>query len=233
MIVGSICARGGSKGVRRKNIRQLLGKPLIAYSIECALGTEHLDRVVVSTDDSEIADVAREYGAEVPFVRPDHLATDGASKWDVFRHLVETLEEQSGTPVDMLVDLDAGVPLRIPDDVDRTVEVLLNGDADVSITAYAAERNPYFNMVEPDQSGMVKIVKHPEGPITCRQHAPQVFSLSPAAYAVRRIALDRFEHWSLAKMQIHEIPRSRGIDIDTELDFQLVEFLIQNQGSTS
>ena len=229
MIVGSICARGGSKGVPGKNLRPLLGRPLIAYSIECALQAKRIDRLVVSTDDPQIADVVKQLGAEVPFMRPAHLASDGASKWDVFKHLVETLEAQDDCMVDVLVDLDSGVPLRLPEDVDNTVDVLLSGDADVAITAYEAERNPYFNMVEQTNGGAVTIVKQPREPITCRQHAPIVYSLSPAAYAIRRNALDRFSHWSLARMQIHEIPRERGIDIDTEFDFRLVELLIRNQ----
>ena len=126
VIVGSICARGGSKGVPGKNLRPLLGRPLIAYSVECALQAKRLDRLVVSTDDLEIADVVRKLGAEVPFMRPAHLASDGASKWDVFKHLVETLEAQDDCTVDVLVDLDSGVPLRLPKDVDNTVGVLLS-----------------------------------------------------------------------------------------------------------
>ena len=231
MIVGSVCARGGSKGVPKKNLRPLLGRPLIAYTVECALKARRLDRVVVSTDDSEIADVVRQLGAEVPFMRPPHLASDGASKWDVFKHLVETLEAQGSCTVDVLVDLDSGVPLRLPEDVDNTVDLLMSGEADVAITAYEAERNPYFNMVEHSNGGSVSIVKQPPEPITCRQHAPNVYSLSPAAYAIRRNALDQFSHWSLAKMQIHEIPRDRGIDIDTEFDFRMVEYLIRCQGT--
>src|SRR5581483_6362460 len=106
MIIGAVCARGGSKGVPRKNLRALAGKPLIAHTIACARACADLDRIVVSTDDAEIADTARFYGAEVPFIRPEHLARDDSSKWDVFRHLVLTLEELTGRRVEILVDLD-------------------------------------------------------------------------------------------------------------------------------
>src|SRR5437588_503832 len=105
-IVGAICARGGSKGVPRKNLRLLNGKPLIAHTIQCALACQILERVVVSTDDAEIAEVARYYGAEVPFMRPEHLAQDASPKWPVFQHLVQGLEQMSGRRVDVLVDLD-------------------------------------------------------------------------------------------------------------------------------
>jgi CMP-N,N'-diacetyllegionaminic acid synthase len=228
-IVGAICARGGSKGVIRKNLRPLAGKPLIAHAIQCARACTLLRRVVVSTDDHAIADIAKEHGAEVPFIRPADLAQDDTSKWHVFQHLVKFLETMDGTRVDVLVDLDSGVPLRKPADVAHCVTQLLSGDADLVVTAYEADRNPYFNMVELDGEGLAKIVKPSERPIVCRQEAPRVYSLSPAVYAIRRHALWQYEHWSEAKFQIYRLPRERAIDIDSELDFHLVEFLMQQQ----
>lgn len=230
-IVGSICARGGSKGVARKNIRPLNGKPLIYYSIECARLCPELDRTIVSTDDKEFAQIARQYGAEVPFLRPAQLAQDTSSKWDVFRHLVETLETADQRRVDILVDLDTGVPLRQPQDVSICIETMLESDADVVITAYIPERNPYFNMVEVDTDGYAKVSKPLQAPITRRQDAPQVYGLSPAAYAIRRDALWQYEHWSHSKMKICLIPQERAVDIDTELDFRFVEFLMTTRHS--
>src|SRR5688572_25473288 len=113
-IVGAICARGGSKGVPRKNLLCLAGKPLIAHAIECAKASSVLRRVVVSTDDPEIARIAKDYGADVPFIRPAALAQDESSKWHVFRHLVKSLEAIDNNRVDVLADLDSGVPLRRP-----------------------------------------------------------------------------------------------------------------------
>ena len=226
-IVGAICARGGSKGIPRKNLRPLAGKPLIAHAIECAQACSVLRRVVVSTDDPVIAKVAKEYGAEVPFIRPADLAQDDTSKWHVFRHLVKFLEEMD-TQVGVLADLDTGVPLRTPSDVTRCVTQLLAGNADLVVTAYEAERNPYFNMVELDDNGFARIVKAPDRPIVCRQVAPPVYSLSPAVYAIRRHALWKYEHWSEAKFQICPLPRERAIDIDSELDFHFVELLMQS-----
>jgi CMP-N,N'-diacetyllegionaminic acid synthase len=230
LIIGSVCARGGSKGVPRKNLRTLEGtKPLIAYTIECALHCSALSRVVVSTDDEEIANVARQYGAEVPFLRPNHLAQDNSSKWDVFRHLVQTLEAFDGKKIDILVDLDTGVPLRTPKDIEACLGVLLDGEADVVVTAYEAERNPYFNMVELMPSGYAKIVKKPETPVAARQSAPVVYSLSPAVFAIRREALWKYEHWSQSRLQVYEIPRERAVDIDTELDYQFAQFLMSRR----
>ena len=231
MVVGAVCARGSSKGVPRKNLRCLAGKPLIAHAIQCAHSCSTLRRVVVSTDDHAIADVSREEGAEVPFIRPAHLALDDTSKWPVFQHLVEALEHADGERVDVLVDLDAGVPLRRPSDIDGCVNQLLSGTADVVSTAYEADRNPYFNMVELEAEGFAKIVKSPQVPIVCRQAAPPVYNLSPAVYAIRRDALWKYSHWSEARLEIYPLPRERAIDIDSELDLRLAEFLMLHQGA--
>lgn len=228
-VVGSICARGGSKGIPRKNLRPLAGKPLIAHTIACARSCPDLDRVVVSTDDPEIAEVARAWGGEVPFMRPAALARDDSSKWDVFRHLVETLEATGCRPVGVLVDLDTGVPLRRPEDISGCIRQLVAGTAEVVVTAYEAERNPYFNMVEVDENGLARVSKPLPSPVTCRQQAPPVYSLSPAVYAIRRQALWDHGHWSQSRMQVHLLPRDRAVDIDTELDFILVETLLEVQ----
>ena len=225
-VVGAICARGGSKGVPRKNLREIGGRSLLGHAVACAQEARTLHRIVVSTDDAEMAAAARRYGAEVPFMRPAELAQDQTSKWDVFRHLVSTLEGQDGRRVDVLVDLDTGVPLRRPEDVDGCVNQLLAGSAEVVVTAYEPERNPYFNMVEPGPDGFCRIVKQPPEPIVARQAAPQVYALSPAVYAITRDALWRVEHWSQARLQVYPIPRLRAIDIDTEADLRLVECIL-------
>lgn len=228
VVLGAICARGGSKGVPRKNLRTLAGRPLIAHTIECVRAAATLDALVVSTDDREIADVAAAWGAPVPFMRPAELARDDSSKWDVFRHVVEAWERLDGRRVAALVDLDTGVPLRTAEDVDACVRALLSSDADAVTTAYEAERNPYFNMVEVGIDGGAHVVVGGERPITRRQDAPAVYSLSPSVWAVKRDALWSCEHWSRARLRVHLVPRERAVDIDTELDFRLVEFLMAN-----
>lgn len=229
MIVGAICARGGSKGVPRKNLRLLDGEPLLVHAIRCARACPSLDRVVVSTDDEEMAEVARRHGAEVPFLRPPALAQDDTPKWLVFRHLVESWEQQTGETVRALIDLDTGVPLRQPADVEGCVQQLLTRDADVVVTAYEAERNPYFNMAEIEADGRARISKPTGAPITRRQAVPGVYSLSPSVFAIRRSALWDFEHWSQSRFEVFVVPRERALDIDTELDFQFVQFLLENR----
>lgn len=234
MILATICCRGGSKAVPAKNIKLLLGKPLIGYTIEAAQQSRFIDDLIISTDSPAIADVARSFGTYVPFMRPDHLASDTASKWPVFIHAVETYEKMTGAVVDYLVDLDVTVPLKTAHDIDGAIAMMLNDSlADVVITGYPPERNPYFNMVEEGADGYAEIVKKGERPIVRRQDAPPVYSLTPAAYVVKKSALYEFEHWSKARCKIYEIPRERAVDIDTDLDFKIVEFLIEYANETA
>ena len=229
-ILGTICCRGGSKGIPGKNIRLLNGKPLIAYSIETAAASALLNNTIISTDSEPIATIAKRLGANVPFIRPSVLATDSSSKWPVFIHAVEAYEKIYGIEVDYLVDMDVTVPLKTATDIDGAIQMaLLNPDADVVITGYEPERNPYFNMMEIKSDGFAAIVKKAQSLIVRRQDAPQVFSLTPAAYVIKKSALYAYEHWSKAKCKIFPMPRQRAIDIDTEMDFKLVEFLMKNK----
>lgn len=229
MIVASICARGGSKGVPRKNIKLLNGRPLIAYTIECAQQSKRIDRIVISTDDEEIAAIARSCGAEVPFLRPAKLAQDTTSKWPVFIHLVQSYEAVIHQTINVLVDLDIGTPLRSPLDIDNCIAALESSDTDIAITAYEPDRNPYFNMVEQKQDSHYGVVIPSVQPVVRRQDAPRVYSLSPAAYAMRRKALFKYSHWAAAPFTIHPIPRERAVDIDSAFDFELIEFIIQRK----
>jgi N-acylneuraminate cytidylyltransferase/CMP-N,N'-diacetyllegionaminic acid synthase len=226
-ILGTICCRGGSKGVPGKNIKPLLGKPLIAYTIETALQTPLLNDVIISTDAIEIANVAKQYGANVPFMRPNDLASDTASKWPVFIHALESYEKLYNVTVDYLVDMDVTVPLKNANDINGAIQKALDDvSVDVVITGYEPERNPYFNMMEIKPNGFAEIVKKTDKPIVRRQDAPEVYSLTPAAYVVKKSALYNYEHWSKAKCKIYPIPRERAVDIDTEIDFKIVEFLM-------
>lgn len=228
-ILGTICCRGGSKGIPEKNIKLLKGKPLIAYTIETALACKQINDLIISTDDEAITATAKQYGAKVPFMRPAELATDAASKWPVFIHALETYEQQTGKQVDYLVDMDVTVPLKTAADINGAISMALSDtNIDVVITGYQPERNPYFNMMEETSDGYFKIVKQGDKPIVRRQDAPLVYSLTPAAYVIKKSALYNYEHWSKAKCKVFPIPRERAVDIDTEMDFSIVEFLMQH-----
>lgn len=220
--IASICARGGSTGLPRKNIKLLHGKPLIAYTIEQALACPEIERVFVSTDDEEIAEVARNAGAEVPFLRPAELASSTAAKLPVIRHLVEAVE-QMGVPVTRIVDLDPTSPLRLVSDISRCIDMLEEA-TDVVITAYPAEKNPYFNMVELKPDGNIGLVKLLAGGVVARQQAPVVYAMNASVYVWHRHTLHQ-GLWD-GQVKLHIMPRERSIDIDSYLDFKLVEILL-------
>jgi N-acylneuraminate cytidylyltransferase/CMP-N,N'-diacetyllegionaminic acid synthase len=228
-VLTTICARGGSKGLPGKNIRPLLGKPLLAYTIECVRACPMVGHVVVSTDSDEIAAVAEAWGVPVPFRRPAELATDTAAKIHSIRHAARYVEEHEHFSPDIVVDLDVGVPLRAPEDIAGCVDVLMkHPDLDGAITVYEAERNPYFNMVE-FAGELVMLVKQAPQPVVYRQNAPPVYSFSPAVFAVRRTSLMSVVHLYEGRWGAHIVPRERGIDIDHELDFLFVELLMTRQ----
>lgn len=224
-VICSICARGGSTGVPGKNIRPLLGKPLIVYSIEQALAFDGIDHVVVSTDDPAIAEVARAAGAEVPFQRPDELSTKSAPKIPVIEHMVSFLEA-NGREVSRIIDLDPTSPLRSKFDIAACMS-LLDADTDAVITTYPADKNPYFNMVELDSEGHAQLVKKPDATVTGRQYAPAVFSMNASIYVWHRHSLSK-GLWN-GRTRVHVMPHERSVDIDTEIDFKLVELLMKER----
>lgn len=226
-VVAAIFARGGSKGVPRKNIRLLAGKPLIAYAIETARASQLIDRVVVSTDDAEIADVARRYGAEVPFMRPSELAQDDSPEWLAWQHAIRTLDDTSdGRKLDVFVSVPPTSPLRGVEDVDACIQTLLQSDADMVITVKPAERNPYFNMVTIDEVGYAKLVIQAERAVPRRQAAPMVYDMTTVAYVARPDFVLSARSMFEGKLKAVCVPVERALDIDTELDFRICELML-------
>ena len=226
-VVGFIFARGGSKGVPGKNIRPLAGKPLIAYAIETAFQSRFINRVVVSTDNEKIAQVARDFGAEVPFVRPKELAQDNSPEWLAWQHAIRTLKEQdNGRELDVFVSIPPTSPLRAVEDVDNAIQTFLESNVDIVITAKKARRHPSFNMIILDEQNCARLVLPLDKQIIRRQDAPPVYDITTVAY----VASPKFIMESKAvfegKVKTVLIPEERALDIDTELDFQFADFLI-------
>jgi CMP-N,N'-diacetyllegionaminic acid synthase len=216
--------RGGSKGVSGKNLRNLNCKPLMAYTIEQALQSGLFEQVVVSTDSNEIAEMAKSYGAEAWFLRPAELATDKAPKLPVIRHAFLEAEKHYGHEFEILVDLDATSPLRSVDDINGAYDQLIAEDADMLITANLCRKNPYFNMVE-IVDGRVRKVKELKPPPTRRQDAPAVYDMNASIYIWKRRALLENNTLFTDKTTLYVMPEERSIDIDTELDWEFVEFI--------
>ncbi len=221
-IVAFVFARGGSKGLPRKNLLPLAGKPLIVHSIDTARALPRVAKVVVSTDDTEIADVARSAGAEVPFLRSPELASDTASEWLAWQHAIRALRA-AGETIDVFLSLPPTSPLRIPADVNCCLDALLSTSADVVITVREAERNPYFNMVRRDADGSVHLAI--EGVFHRRQDAPELYDVTTVAYAARADFILNAGHLFDGKVRAVRIPRERALDIDTGLDMLVGEAL--------
>lgn len=224
-ILGTICARGGSKGVKNKNIRILQGKPLIAYSIEALKKWNKAERIIFSTDSLQIQEIANKYGAETPFLRPPRLATDSASKIDVLKHLIKYCEKED-EKYDIIVDLDPTSPLRKVNDIDNAFNKFIASDADLLFSVYKAHKNPYFNMVELVDSNYATLCKKTEGIINSRQRAPAVYSLNASIYIMNWDFILNTTDFLSGKNIIYEM-NDISIDIDREIDFQFVNFILK------
>lgn len=222
-----IFARGGSKGLPGKNIRPLAGKPLIAWSIEHAQAVSRIDRVIVSTDSEEIARVARDYGAEVPFARPAELATDQSPEWLVWRHALKYLLDSEHSLPEIMVSVPTTAPLRLPIDIENCLDKYDNSDADMVITVTEAHRSPYFNMVKTHADGTAGLVIPPDTAVARRQDAPAVFDMATVAYVARPEFVMRRSGIFEGRVLAVNVPKERAIDIDTLLDFQIAECLLQ------
>lgn len=223
MILGLIPARGGSKGVPKKNIRMVAGKPLIAYAIECGLKCPSIDRVVVSTDNEEIATIAKQYGAEIPFMRPVEIAADTTPMLPVLQHAVQEIEQESNEKVEFIVLIDSTAPLRIPDDIEQALTICKQEDCDAVISVNEAHRNPYFNMVK-EENGYARLVCEPDRPVGRRQDAPVVYDVNTVVWIWKRHALMEEQARIPKRTKLYLVPRERSIDIDTEFDFQILEY---------
>ena len=222
--MGFFFAGGVSKGIPRKNLRVFSGKPLIAHAIDVARASRLVDRVVVSTDDPEIAEEARRFGAEVPFLRPKELAQDDTPEWLAWRHAIGAVRADGGG-LDIFLSLPPTSPLRSVEDVDACVSMLLGSDADIVITAMSSDRNPFFNMISLDAAGFAHPVVTPAKPIFRRQDAPIVYDMTTVAYAARPDFILRASGIFEGKVKAVFVPAHRAIDIDSEADFEYAEFL--------
>jgi N-acylneuraminate cytidylyltransferase len=232
--VAFIFARGGSKGLPRKNLLPVAGKPLVGHAIDAARAVPEVDRVIVSTDDREIADVARSFGAEIPFMRPAELAADNAPETDAWKHAVRTLQElDGGRRLDVFLCVPCTAPLRLPADLVACLRELEHPDTDLVITATEALRNPYYNMVQFDDWGYVNLVIPPERAVTRRQDVPQVYNMTTVAYAAHGEHVLRMKRLFEGRVRMVIIPRERALDIDEALDLELAEFMYRRRGEKS
>ena len=222
-VLGIITARGGSKGIPGKNIKELCGQPLIAYTIEAAQKSKLLSRCIVSTDSDEIAQVARKYGADVPFQRPASLAQDQSSSVDVVKHALTWLKDQNGERYDYVMILQPTSPLRDADDIDASIEIAIKTKADSVMSMY--ELSDFsVKKLKFIEEGIIRPLIESEGmKPSRRQEASKVYKRNCAIYLTKSdliMAGDLFGKVSRAYI----MPEERSVDINKPSDFDLAEF---------
>jgi N-acylneuraminate cytidylyltransferase len=227
-VYGFIFARGGSKGVKNKNIRVIAGKPLIAHAIDAALKTRLVERVIVSTDSELIAETAIDAGAEVPFLRPDFLASDTSPEWLSWQHAVKFFMD-TGHNFDIFVSIPATSPLRKPEDIDRCINALADDEnADGVISVCPSVRHPAFNMVVLDQRGYASVAAPAERNIARRQDVPKMYDITTVAYAAKPEFILKASSFMEGRIRTIEVPQQRALDIDSEFDLKLAELIIKS-----
>lgn len=229
-ILAVIPARGGSKGVERKNIRPICGKPLIAYTIETALAARHLiHRSIVSTDDPEIKAIACEYGADVPFLRPPELAGDRVPTLPVLQHAVRFVEEEDGVALDWVLLLQPTAPLRVIEDIEASVTLAHQNSCDsvISVLQVFAEHPILMKRIEDDRL-LPYCIEEKEG--TRRQdYQPPAYMRNGAIYLTRRdVLMNKNSIWGQV-IRPYVMPPERSVSVDNELELKLVEMLMQQR----
>lgn len=231
-ILVTICARGGSKRVKGKNIMMVSGKPLISYAIDLAKQWGRAKRIVCSTDSEKIAEIAKNLGADVPFVRSARLSTGTAGKLEVIRDALVNSEKVYKEKYDIIVDLDVTNPLKTKNDLDNCLSIFKKKNAEVLLSVTRARRNPYFNMVELNNKGFAELSKKPKSTILRTQSTPKVYDVNASVYFYSRdFLLNPKNSFVLEskKAAIYVMDDVCGTDIDSEDDLKYIEFLLKNK----
>ena len=223
----SICARGGSKGVVNKNIRIIAGKPLIAHSIERAKESKSFESIVVSSDSEEILDTARNFGADFVIKRPLNLASDKSAKLPAIQHCISSIEKELNKTFDTIVDLDATSPLRSVKDIIESIAMLEQSQSSNLITGSHSRRSPYFNLVELNEDKYVRRSKELDKAVVRRQDAPECFDMNASIYIWKKEGFFDHSRVLLDNTILFSMPEERSIDIDSELDFEIVKYLLE------
>jgi CMP-N,N'-diacetyllegionaminic acid synthase len=219
-----ICARNGSKRLKKKNFKKIFGKPLIYHTINQAIKSRIFDHIIFSTDSEILRKLAIKYGAESWFLRPKKLASDKAAKIPVIRHAVLEAEKKFKTNFDYIFDLDVTSPLRNVSDIKNSFKLFLKSKKDMLISGNKARKNPYFNMVEFKENKSLKLAKQPRRYYVRHQDAPVVYELNASIYIWKKESLFKQVGPFCKKTFFYEMPYNKSIDIDNLSDFRMVEF---------
>ena len=223
-IIGIILARGGSKGLPKKNIKKLLGKPLIAYTIEAAKKAKKLDGVFVSTEDPEIKRVAKKYGAEV-IDRPPELAKDNSPSYEALQHAVNCIEKKTGNSIGIVVTLQATSPVRDAADIDNAIKKLVDTEADAVVGVCGVDYPPFW--MKTIEEGRIKDFLKTEKIYYTRQEMPKVYRLNGSIYVTKRDVLFEKNSTIGDNTRAYLMDDYKSIDIDREIDFLTAEAVIK------
>ena len=223
-----ITARGGSKSIPKKNIALVGGKPLIAWTIQTALRSSALSRVIVSTDDKEIAEVARKWGAETPFLRPAELAQDNSPHIPVVVQAIQWLESHESAKPDFILLLQPTLPLRTTEDIDNAIQLMFEKDADCIVSICEASSHPYLTKRITPDGRLQDFVKTPEGYLS-RQTLRSAYSLNGAIYLARRDVFINKQTFYTDNTYAYIMPPERSLDIDTPWDLYLADLILRDR----
>lgn len=222
-VLAIIPARGGSKGVPRKNIRELGGKPLIAWTIEAAKKSNYIDRLILSSEDPEIIAIAKQWGCEVPFVRPQELAQDETPGIDPILHGIETLQEK----YDYVILLQVTSPLRTVEDIDGCLELAIREDAISCVSVTEPDKSPYWMYKMSKGNYRLDPLIPQDRDFSCRQELPEVYALNGAIYVNRCEDLLKTKKMIQSETIGYIMPKERSIDIDTEADLIFLNYIME------
>lgn len=222
-VLAIIPARGGSKGLPKKNIKQLGDKPLIGWSIEAAKNSKLVDKVIVSSDNEEIISISKKYGAEIPFVRPEELASDTANTKDVLVHAINFLREQN-EQYDYIVLLQPTSPFREEGIIDKAINKAVNTGADMVVSVKETSSNPYYVLFEENEMGFLKQSK--KSTFTRRQDCPTVYEYNGSIYVINTSSLLENDSLNFSRTVKLVMDDFHSVDIDSQFDFDFAEFLI-------
>jgi CMP-N,N'-diacetyllegionaminic acid synthase len=228
LVLAVITARGGSKGLPGKNTKILGGKPLIFYTIKIAKKSKLITDLIVSTDSSDIARIAKKYGAEVPFIRPKKLAGDKTTHTQVMRHAIAFMEKKLKVIFDYVVILQPTSPFRIPEDIDGTLKLLIETKADSAVSMVEIEAKEHPLKMKKLSGNKVEPYYMPEPEGMRRQDLPVVYKRSGAVYAMRRDLIMEEKHLFGGKVVGFVVPKERSIDIDTYFDWVKAIYILKD-----
>lgn len=229
-ILAVITARGGSKGVKGKNIKKLNGMPLIEYSFKACKNSEYLDNVILSSDDNSIIDFAKEKGIEVPFVRPKELASDTATSFSVIKHAVEFMEAK-GEIYDYIVTIQPTSPFRTSNDIDNAIKLLIEDNvADSLVSVTEVEYHPYW-MKEIKDGYIRSFMDIDESKVTRRQELPELYKMNGAIFISSRSLITEGTAILGEKIKPYLMNAESSVDIDTIEDFEMAEYMLKRGGN--